>query len=284
MARLLMILTYVAGCRGHRAGVLQARLRLEAGAHDHHHRLCGRDGRAQLGAPRAHLEERGASGRRRPGRPVLSSGRWASPTARSRSPGCAVVFDWGVGAMAAVVLGYAMYLLQAALLNGPCLQRAKPDDGAPHRAASSAARRWPSWSLWSPSGRWRTPASGRSERCRTRAAVTFVEDHALRRRGHRLRRLHLAVEEAASRMASAAMITQPVIRPVWGRTRVAQLNEGPRSGSALFVAVVRRGDHSAAATRPSVAARLYAGAVEATPMTTLDIIAEGAVLIHSGHP
>jgi len=28
------------------------------------------------------------------------------------------VFDWGVGAMAAVVLGYAMYLLQAALLNG----------------------------------------------------------------------------------------------------------------------------------------------------------------------
>jgi hypothetical protein len=30
----------------------------------------------------------------------------------------AVVFDWGVGAMAAVVLGYAMYLLQAALLNG----------------------------------------------------------------------------------------------------------------------------------------------------------------------
>ena len=30
----------------------------------------------------------------------------------------AVVFDWGVGAMAAVVLGYAMYLLQAGLLNG----------------------------------------------------------------------------------------------------------------------------------------------------------------------
>ena len=30
----------------------------------------------------------------------------------------AVVLDWGVGAMAAVVLGYAMYLLQAALLNG----------------------------------------------------------------------------------------------------------------------------------------------------------------------
>ena len=30
----------------------------------------------------------------------------------------AVAFDWGVGAMAAVVLGYAMYLLQAALLNG----------------------------------------------------------------------------------------------------------------------------------------------------------------------
>lgn len=30
----------------------------------------------------------------------------------------AVVFDWGVAAMAAVVLGYAVYLLQAALLNG----------------------------------------------------------------------------------------------------------------------------------------------------------------------
>jgi hypothetical protein len=30
----------------------------------------------------------------------------------------AVVLDWGVGAMAAVVLGYAMYLLQAAFLNG----------------------------------------------------------------------------------------------------------------------------------------------------------------------
>ena len=30
----------------------------------------------------------------------------------------AVVFDWGVGAMAAVVLAYVMYLLQAALLNG----------------------------------------------------------------------------------------------------------------------------------------------------------------------
>jgi len=30
----------------------------------------------------------------------------------------AVVFDWGVGAMAAVVVGYAIYLLQAALLNG----------------------------------------------------------------------------------------------------------------------------------------------------------------------
>jgi hypothetical protein len=30
----------------------------------------------------------------------------------------AVVFDWGVGAMAAVCFAYAMYLLQAALLNG----------------------------------------------------------------------------------------------------------------------------------------------------------------------
>lgn len=30
----------------------------------------------------------------------------------------AVVFDWGVAAMAVAVLGYAMYLLQAALLNG----------------------------------------------------------------------------------------------------------------------------------------------------------------------
>jgi hypothetical protein len=30
----------------------------------------------------------------------------------------AVVLDWGVGAMAAVVLAYAMYLAQAALLNG----------------------------------------------------------------------------------------------------------------------------------------------------------------------
>ena len=30
----------------------------------------------------------------------------------------AVVFDWGVGALAAVVLGCAMYLLQAGLLNG----------------------------------------------------------------------------------------------------------------------------------------------------------------------
>ena len=30
----------------------------------------------------------------------------------------AVVFDWGVGAMAVAVLGYALYLLQAALLNG----------------------------------------------------------------------------------------------------------------------------------------------------------------------
>jgi hypothetical protein len=30
----------------------------------------------------------------------------------------AVVFDWGVAAMAAAVLGYAAYLLQAALLNG----------------------------------------------------------------------------------------------------------------------------------------------------------------------
>jgi hypothetical protein len=30
----------------------------------------------------------------------------------------AVVFDWGVGAMAVAVLGYAMYLLQAAVLNG----------------------------------------------------------------------------------------------------------------------------------------------------------------------
>jgi hypothetical protein len=30
----------------------------------------------------------------------------------------AVVFDWGVGAMAAVVLGYALYLAQAGLLNG----------------------------------------------------------------------------------------------------------------------------------------------------------------------
>ncbi len=30
----------------------------------------------------------------------------------------AVTFDWGVGAMAVAVLGYALYLLQAALLNG----------------------------------------------------------------------------------------------------------------------------------------------------------------------
>jgi hypothetical protein len=30
----------------------------------------------------------------------------------------AVVFDWGVAAMVAVVLGYVMYLAQAALLNG----------------------------------------------------------------------------------------------------------------------------------------------------------------------
>ncbi|HTP14663.1 MAG TPA: hypothetical protein VMK13_02375 [Streptosporangiaceae bacterium] len=30
----------------------------------------------------------------------------------------AVVFDWGVAAMAVAVLGYALYLLQAALLNG----------------------------------------------------------------------------------------------------------------------------------------------------------------------
>jgi hypothetical protein len=30
----------------------------------------------------------------------------------------AVVFDWGVGALVAVVLAYAMYLAQAALLNG----------------------------------------------------------------------------------------------------------------------------------------------------------------------
>ena len=30
----------------------------------------------------------------------------------------AVVFDWGVAAMAAAVLGYALYLLQAAILNG----------------------------------------------------------------------------------------------------------------------------------------------------------------------
>ncbi len=30
----------------------------------------------------------------------------------------AVVFDWGVAALAVAVLGYAMYLLQAALLNG----------------------------------------------------------------------------------------------------------------------------------------------------------------------
>ena len=44
----------------------------------------------------------------------------------------AVVFDWGVGAMAAVVLGYAMYLLQAgAAQRPPLLQRAEPDAGAP---------------------------------------------------------------------------------------------------------------------------------------------------------
>jgi hypothetical protein len=44
----------------------------------------------------------------------------------------AVAFDWGVGAMAAVVLGYAMYLLQAGLLNGrPLLQRPEPNPGPP---------------------------------------------------------------------------------------------------------------------------------------------------------
>ena len=58
----------------------------------------------------------------------------------------AVVFDWGVGAMAAVVLGYAMYLLQAALLNGRRYFSGQSPTPRGCGAASSAMACWPSWS------------------------------------------------------------------------------------------------------------------------------------------
>src|SRR5579875_1185302 len=86
---------------------------------------------------------------------------------------------------------------------------------------------------------------------------------------------------------SEATIAQPPAQPVLGpNARAAQMNVVPQSGSALFSSLkpiehssigtnasrATSGDFSptAATTKKRVAARLYAGAVEATPMATLD--------------
>src|ERR1700733_2142352 len=99
---------------------------------------------------------------------------------------------------------------------------------------------------------------------------------------------------AMTRM-SAATIAQPPAQPVRGpNARAAQVNVVPQSGSALFsslypIDVSSIGMKASSATtgaprpttatmNPSVAARLYAGAVEATPMTTLDTRPSAPVL------
>src|SRR5579872_3376460 len=72
---------------------------------------------------------------------------------------------------------------------------------------------------------------------------------------------------------SAATIAQPPAQPVRGpNARDAHVNVVPQSGSALFISLypIEVSSIGTNATKPSVAARLYAGAVEATPMTTLD--------------
>ena len=89
-------------------------------------------------------------------------------------------------------------------------------------------------------------------------------------------------------MMSAAMTPQPPIQPTRGlNALVAHVKVAPQSGSALFICwKAREMNHIgkkaqmvtigactpiATTTKPSVAARLYAGAVEAMPMTTLEI-------------
>ena len=92
---------------------------------------------------------------------------------------------------------------------------------------------------------------------------------------------------AITRM-SAAMMPQPPIHPTCGlKALVPHVKVVPQSGSALFISwypiemkyigmkarIVTIGACRpiATTTKPSVAARLYAGAVEATPMTMLEI-------------
>src|ERR1700704_5195919 len=94
---------------------------------------------------------------------------------------------------------------------------------------------------------------------------------------------------------SAATVAQPPAQPVDGpNARVPQMNVVPQSGSALFSSL-KPIEHSsigtnastatsgafsptAATTKNSVAARLYAGAVDATPITTLDTRPRAPVL------
>ncbi len=87
---------------------------------------------------------------------------------------------------------------------------------------------------------------------------------------------------------SATTIPQPPHHPVLGpKARVPQVKVVPQSGSALFNALYPYETHNmgmkamivmigacspliAMTTKPRVAARLYAGAVDATPTTTED--------------
>ena len=95
-------------------------------------------------------------------------------------------------------------------------------------------------------------------------------------------------DRLAITMMSAAMMPQPPIQPVRGpNARAVQVNVVPQSGSALFSSRNATAMHSmgrndtmsvpglctptTATMRPSVAAMLYAGAVEETAITTLDI-------------
>src|SRR5580658_1998617 len=94
-------------------------------------------------------------------------------------------------------------------------------------------------------------------------------------------------DRLAITMTSAAMIPQPPIQPVRGpNARAAQVKVMPQSGSALFSSRKANAMHSigrndtmsvpglctptTATMRPSVAAMLYAGAVDETAITTLD--------------
>src|SRR5579862_8884921 len=94
---------------------------------------------------------------------------------------------------------------------------------------------------------------------------------------------------------SAATIAQPPAQPVFGpNARAPHVKVVPQSGSALFISLypmeVRKiGMNARTATigaprpttatiNPSVAARLYAGAVEATPMTVAETRPRAPVL------